>query len=94
MMETWTDDKDWERIRQFVPKGYVWRAQWTKKRNRKGRAIGGMAIGIRKELIDKERGGNRRGMIIGSVRRRKERWRIIGVYVSRNIEEVLRKLEK
>lgn len=53
-------------------------------------------MGIRKELIDKEKEMEieEEGLIIGSVRRGKERWRIIGVYVSRNIEEVLRKLEK
>lgn len=54
-------------------------------------------MGIRKELIDKEKEMEieEEGLIIGSVRREKERWRIIiGVYVSRNIEEVLRKLEK
>lgn len=96
MIETWTDDKEWERIRGFMPKGYVWRTQWAKKRSRKGRTIGGMAMGIRKELIDKEKEMEieEEGLIIGSVRRGKERWRIIGVYVSRNIEEVLRKLEK
>lgn len=100
MMETWTDDKKWERIRGFVPKGYLWRAQWAKrsrnKRSRKGRAIGGLAMGIRKELIDKEEEVEieEEGLIIGNVRRGKERWKIIGVYVNRNIEDVLRKLEK
>lgn len=71
-----------------MPKGYVWRAQWAKKRSRKGRAIGGLAMGIRKELIDKEEEVEieEEGLIIGSVRRGKERWRIIGVYVNRNIE--------
>lgn len=53
-------------------------------------------MGIKKELIDKEKEMEieEKGLIIGSVRRGKERWRIIGVYVSKNIEEVLRKLEK
>jgi len=54
LIETWMEDKEWEKIRRFVPKGYVWRTQWAKKRNKKGRAIGGMAMGIKKELIDKE----------------------------------------
>lgn len=74
-IETWTDDKEWERIRGFMPKGYVWRAQWAKKRSRKGRTIGGMAMGIRKELIDKEKEMEieKEGLIIGSVRRGKER---------------------
>lgn len=52
-------------------------------------------MGIKKELIDKEKEteADEEGMI-GRVRRREERWRIIGVYVNENIEEVLRKLEK
>lgn len=77
------DNKEREKIRRFVPKGYVWRTQWAKKRNKKESAIGGMAMGIKKELIDKKKETEaEEGMMIGRVRRGEERWRIIGVYVN------------
>lgn len=78
------DNKKREKIRRFVPKGYVWRTQWAKKRNKKGRAIGRIAMRIKKELIDKkkETEADEEEMMIGRVRRGEERWRIIGVYVN------------
>lgn len=30
-----------------LPKGYIWVTQWAGRRNRKGRAMGGMIIGVR-----------------------------------------------
>lgn len=36
-----------------LPKGYKWGTQIAKRRNRKGRAMGEMAMGIRKEVIEK-----------------------------------------
>ncbi|TGZ51550.1 Uncharacterized protein DBV15_12507 [Temnothorax longispinosus] len=47
MVETWIGEKGWERIRGRLPKGYEWRVQMAKK-NKKGRAIGGMIMGIKK----------------------------------------------
>lgn len=53
MSETWLDSKGCERIREYLPKGYVWGVQSAKRRNKKGRAIGGMVMGIKKEIKEK-----------------------------------------
>jgi len=54
LMETWTDKKGWEKISTHLPKGYRWEAQVAKRKNKKGRACGGMLLGVR-EGIEEER---------------------------------------
>jgi len=53
MMETWLDRKGWEKIRMRLPNEFNWEAQAAKKKNKKGRAYGGMLLGIKKG-IEKE----------------------------------------
>lgn len=36
-----------------MPEGYKWGVQWATRRERKGKAIGGMIMGIRQELLEK-----------------------------------------
>lgn len=57
---------------------------------------GGMVIGIRKDLIEigTEMVVEEKGLMIGYVRQGRERWRIIGVYVSGDIEQKLKKMER
>lgn len=88
-LETWMEEK----IRKRLPGGYEWGVQYAKKRNKKGRAIGGVLMGIKKELmvegtrikVEKE------GMIAGWIKQA-ERWRIMGIYVRKGIENILRRL--
>lgn len=53
-------------------------------------------MGIRKTIMEKGTKIEREeeGMIVGRVRQGKERWRIVGVYVSEGIERTLQVLEK
>ncbi|XP_071576349.1 uncharacterized protein [Temnothorax nylanderi] len=95
MVETWIGEKGWERIRGRLPKGYEWGVQMAKKKNKKGRAMGGMIMGIRKEIKEKgtEIGRGREGLIEGKVRIGKEKWNIIGVYAKKEeMEEILHEL--
>ena len=61
MCETWLEKKGWSRIRGRLPRGYRWETQMARRKNKKGRARGGMMIGMRSEieigeLIAEERG--------------------------------------
>ncbi|KMQ82353.1 hypothetical protein RF55_23264, partial [Lasius niger] len=47
LMETWLEERGWERIRGRLPIGFRWEAQHAKKKSKKGRAMGGMVMGIR-----------------------------------------------
>lgn len=51
--ETWLGAREWEKIRGNLPKGYIWGRQEAERRNRKGRAMGGMLMRIRRELMEK-----------------------------------------
>lgn len=60
-------------------KGYKWGKQLAKRRGRKRRAVGGMAMGIRKELMEKgqEIKTGREGLMEERMREGREEWRII-----------------
>lgn len=45
-----------EGIKGKLPRGYVWGVQWAEKKNRKGRAMGGMVMGIKREIVEKGKG--------------------------------------
>lgn len=96
MSETWTDEKGWKRVKEKLPQGFKWGVQCAKRKSKKGRATGGMLMGIRKELLEEgsEIENEREGMIVGMIRIAKERWRIIGVYVGEGIERALQGMEK
>ena len=42
------EQKGWDGIRSRMSNGYKWTKQWAKKKNSKGRAMGGMMVGVRK----------------------------------------------
>lgn len=66
----------------------------TRKGKRK-RAMGGMLIGIRRDLIEKgkEISVKEEG-VVGEVRKEAEKWRIIGVYVSKGLDVAKSSLKK
>lgn len=86
LSETWTEERNWRGIRERLPEGYVWETQWALRRNRKGRAMGGMIMRIRKEWVEGGESIERKGEVVlgRRVRIGKEKWRIIGVYVGGN----------
>ncbi|EZA50916.1 hypothetical protein X777_10743, partial [Ooceraea biroi] len=93
--ETWVEKKGWGKIKEKLPAGHKWVIQMARRKYRKGRVMGGMLMGIRKELIEE---GSRiekdkEGIMVGRVRQGRESWRIVGVYARENIEGALRNLE-
>jgi len=66
----------------------------AKRRSKKGRAMGGMMLGIKKELVKKEKKEVREteGVMIGRVRYGKDSLRIVGVYVNGDMEKKLEEL--
>lgn len=57
--------------------------QWAEKKNRKGRAMGGMVMGIKREIVEKGKGIEIRkeGMIVGKVKSGEQSWRVVGNYI-------------
>ena len=92
--ETWLERKGWNRIRGKLPRGYRWEAQMARRRNKKGRARGGMMIGVRSKIeIGKvtveERG---EGVMAVEIVLEGERWRIVGVYVNGDMESKIERI--
>lgn len=84
LVETWVKERGWGRMEGKLPKEYVWRMQWAKRKNKKGRACGGMLFGVRRGMKVKEtrrEGGEMERMMIGRIRLREEFWRIGLVYM-------------
>ncbi|KAL6421679.1 hypothetical protein ACFW04_014492 [Cataglyphis niger] len=64
LSETWLDRKGWDSSRGYLPKGYRWEVQLTERRNKKERAMGGMLLGIKKELkVEEVKVKKRNGLI-------------------------------
>ena len=54
-----------------MPKGCKWTKQWAKKKNRMGRAMGGMMVGVREEMVGEDEGevGKEEGVMVTNVGR-------------------------
>lgn len=95
LLETWMNEKGWRGIKGKLPRGYVWGLQWAEKKNRKGKAMGEMVMGIKREIVEKGKRieTGKEGMIVGRVIVGEQSWRVVGVYVNGNMEETLRGIE-
>lgn len=90
LLETWLDERGWEKARGKLPKEFIWDCQFAGRINRKGRAMGGIVVGIKRGItVEKHREGEREGIMEKVVRLGKDRWRMAGVYVRGDMEEKL-----
>ncbi|XP_024868964.1 caldesmon-like [Temnothorax curvispinosus] len=92
MMETWMDKKGWEKMKEKLPKEFGWRVQIANKRNKKGRTCGEMLVGIRKGLEEIKEGRGREeeeNRVEVKLRIKEEIWKIIGIYVNKDIDKKL-----
>ncbi|KYN22356.1 hypothetical protein ALC57_05247, partial [Trachymyrmex cornetzi] len=93
LMETWVEKKGGKYLKENLPEGYVWRVQEAKRKNKKGRTMGGMLLGIRKKLYMREEGRKEEeGVMTGMLKVERNKVRMVGVYI--NIEWKLESLAK
>ncbi|XP_066597110.1 golgin subfamily A member 6-like protein 22 [Prorops nasuta] len=57
MVKTWVEEKGWKGIKGKLPRGYKWWMQRARKEEKRGRAKGGIIIGVRKEMEGRIKGG-------------------------------------
>ena len=50
MAETWLEEKEWEKMKERLPKGYRWELKSPMKEHKKGRAKGGMLMGVKEKI--------------------------------------------
>jgi len=79
-----------------LPTGYDWKVQGAKRRNKKGRPMGGMILGIRKDLIGQkeEEGREVEGLIARRINYGKGDLRVVRVYVNKDMERKLEGLKE
>lgn len=70
LTETWIEKKKWSNLKEKLLGGYVWELQEAKKRYKKGRALRGIVMGIKKELIEEEMKieTNRERLVVGRMK--------------------------
>ncbi|KYN18941.1 hypothetical protein ALC57_08784, partial [Trachymyrmex cornetzi] len=90
LMETWVEGKGEKKLRERLPDGYVWRIQNAKRRNKKGRAMGGIIMGIKRELyVEERRRKEMEGMMTGVMKVGERRLRVVGVYINMDMQSKL-----
>ena len=69
LCETWVEEREWDKVRNKLPKGYVWWMQGAKRESKKGRAIGGMIMGVREGIETREgEEGEKEGIMMRKVK--------------------------
>ncbi|XP_070170412.1 golgin subfamily A member 6-like protein 22 [Polyergus mexicanus] len=96
LMETWVVEKGWRGVKNKLQKGFKWGVQYASRKNKKGRAMGGMIMGIRREreMEIGEIETMEEGMMTGTLKIGGEEWRIVGVYVNEDLERKIEGLKK
>jgi hypothetical protein len=102
LIETWVEEKEWERWKGRMPEGWRWKCQGARRESKNGRAMGGIITGVKKELEEKGvEDGEGEGIQERRVKIKGEWWRVVTVYnrgggeeVVKNIEEVVREGEE
>lgn len=82
LSETWLEEKEWERIKEKLPRTHEWECSFAKKSRKRGGAKGGLIIGKRLEWGEE---GNvlikyEEGIILSEIYREGESLGIISVY--------------
>ena len=95
VVRKWVEEREWDKVRNKLPKGYVWWKQGAKRESTKGRAIGGMIMGVREGMETREgEEGEKEGIMMRKVKMGGEWWRVVGVYVNKDLQRKLEELKE
>ncbi|XP_036145030.1 uncharacterized protein LOC118646393 [Monomorium pharaonis] len=95
IIETWIEEKDWNEVKEQLPQDYIWGCQFATRENPRGRGIGGIISGIKKE-IDKKAIIINHENNIQEVRFKidNETWQVLTIYSNCQIQDLQSKLDK
>ncbi|KAH0810075.1 hypothetical protein GEV33_012716 [Tenebrio molitor] len=95
LVETWVEEKGWERLEKRMPREFEWKCQYAERESKKGRAKGGIIMGVKKGLEEENGSGvkEERGFMERTVKRKQRKWRIVTIY-SRSMKETKRIIEE
>jgi hypothetical protein len=95
LVETWVEEKGWERLEKRMPREFEWKCQYAERESKKGRAKGGIIMGVKKGLKEENGSGvkEERGFMERTVKRKQRKWSIVTIY-SRSMKETKRIIEE
>ncbi|KAH0818251.1 hypothetical protein GEV33_004540 [Tenebrio molitor] len=78
-----------------MPREFEWKCQYAERESKKGRAKGGIIMGVKKGLEEENGSGvkEERGFMERTVKRKQRKWRIVTIY-SRSMKETKRIIEE
>lgn len=80
LTETWLEEESWKRLENKLLNKYTWCNIAAIKKDKKGRAKGGIIMAVSKELKDiKIRKINRGALEVGFIIYNNKRWRVVNV---------------
>jgi hypothetical protein len=95
MVETWVEENGWEKLKKRMPREFERKCQHAERESKKGRAKGGIIMGVKKGL-EEENGTEakeERRFMERTVKRKQRKWRIVTIY-SRSMKETKRIIEE
>ncbi|KAK9738089.1 hypothetical protein QE152_g10170 [Popillia japonica] len=73
LVETWMQEDEWKEGENLLPKVFKWKKQWAKREKERGRASGGILMGVRDSINEVTRAKEAVGE--KGKRKRKGEWR-------------------
>ncbi|CAD6207996.1 GSCOCG00010273001-RA-CDS, partial [Cotesia congregata] len=87
LIETWANCKKWMEVREFWKKGFKWDIQEAVVPKGRGRARGGMLIGVKEGIeVGKKGKWDIEGWVEREVKLGEEWWWVVGVYINENLD--------
>jgi len=99
LIETWVEEKGWERIRKRLPTTHSWDCSFAIREKKRGRARGGFIIGVSKEWGKEQlkvKWLEDEGMLVTKIKNKEDKrsFIIVGIYATRNWDITRNTIEK
>ncbi|XP_025267961.1 golgin subfamily A member 6-like protein 6 [Camponotus floridanus] len=92
--ETWIEEKQWKKMEALMPKEYNWVTQYAARDKKRGRGVGGMITGVKKNIRMEEVQKETQGIISYGVEINGGKWKIISIYNREGKKKSLEELEE
>lgn len=99
MVETFIEEKHWNELeKRILPENFIWKCQYAKRKKIKGRPMGGIITGVKKNIEENEEEVKRTMMEGVQVRRvtiGKDKWKIVTIYrhKKQRITEIIKEIK-
>ncbi|KAK9744336.1 hypothetical protein QE152_g7850 [Popillia japonica] len=91
LVETWMQEDEWKEGENLLPKVFKWKKQWAKREKERGRASGGILMGVRDSINEVTRANRegREGALGTIIKSGQVELDIWCIYINGNMNEIL-----